>query len=817
MGNNGLMVKCTALFLLTVLLAPFASVIKVSAPSDAGSSDAPSLKANPHLVINEFGVQPTDIELVELYNPTASEINLSKWILGDGEANMTLPAINITAGGYVVIDVNDPDNQGPLYLANDKDDLYLYDNSTGTPVLVDKVAYSWLGGCPDPEYDFNAARAPDGTDTDNDAFDWTVDPTPTFGSANDAPAPNLGGEGVVLNEVLPGPAAGGQEYVELYNNGSSPVNITGWHISDGEDNYTIPLVEPIPAGGFYVVWADNWTIQAPYFNLENDADNVYLFTDTWVKLDQMGWDTEHGPGVSIARFTDGMGECWAYDDNTLAQCGWAEGTPLNGTPGSSNNGNCTHIGIVSFYASPSFLTMRLSNDSVVHATIANMRNAITQSVNLTLGLPSGVTSTQALKVDLGDLQPYNETTVTWNITVNQIGTYQLNLTVEAANTGTPRPAYESIVAVPGVDTVFDFSHNQYVGPSYYDVFIDLLQEMGAVYYNYGTITKELLEGVKLLVIPDPGADFIANETEVIKDWIENKSGSLLIMGIHHSYMDPEQQNNITLDYGIEFVDSQILDNNDNTGNNYWPLIYNWADNAIANFVTYNVTVVSAGRGSALNLTGAAVPIGMGDTEPVPNGTYAEDPSYVPIFNGSDVIPYAAVDVPGGGRIFAASSYQAFTDAYYMEEEDYDNKEFAWNIIVWLMMGNATFTLLDAWNVTLTADLTLYKGANIEVMFYDYSGTYQARKTIWTGTPGHVTIPATNISHPSGLPIEIVTLVITNSTGGILMKVTGFVVHRSDLMGRLGELDYLWTVPGADRTAIMKEYVVIDGQWPYAPP
>ncbi len=768
-----------------------------------------------YVLINEFIVQPTDSESVELYNPTGSEIDLSKWILGDGEANMTLSGtMDPSVGNYTVIDTNPP-----LMLADYGDDIYLYDNSTGIPFLVDTVAYGRNGGCPDPPESWSACRAPNGKDTDDDAMNWNVNAStgPTMGSANNAPPAALCEGPIVINEVLANPS-GVPEFIELYNNATSgSVDIGGWWLSDGEGVYVIPSGS-IAAGAFWFANTTDWV--GTGLSLENERDNVYLFNSTGHRMDQMGWTSNHGDGTSLARFNDGMGECYAYDDDTLVLCGWGEGVTENGTPGDVNN--CTHIGITSFYVTPSFLYMRISNDTEVHATIKNQRTQVTHDVNVTLELPNNVdlnppSPTQSLKVPLGDLDPYEQTSVTWTINVSQPGSYRLNVTVEASDTGSPRKRWDYLTAVVSVDIVFDFSHDQYYDRYDYDIFIDLLEELGLVYYNSHTITEEMLESVKLLVIPDLGVNFTANEAGVIKDWIENKSGSLLIMGMHHNVIEPEKQNNVTLDFGIEFTDTQIMDNNDNTGNNYWPIIYNWADNAITNFLTYNVTKVTAGRGCALSLTGAAVPIGTGDTEPVPDGTYAEDPDGVPVFNGSDVIAYAAVDVPGGGRIFAAGSSQVFTDTYYMEEEAYDNKEFAWNIIVWLMMGNATFNLLDAWNVTLTADLALYEGANIEVMFYDYAGAYQARKTLWTGTPGHVTIPPTNISHPLGLPIEMITLVITNSTGGILLKVTGFVVHRSDLIGRLGELDYLWTVPGSDRSAIMKEYVAIDGQWPYAPP
>lgn len=299
-----------------------------------------------HLLINEFGVQPTDNEQMELYNPTGSAIDLTNWVLSDGEADLTLSG-TIDAGGYKVVDVNPP-----LELANYADDLYLEDPDDN---VVDSVAYSYRGGCPDPEYDWTAARAPNGVDTDDDSADWTVDTTPTFGSANDAPAPNLGGVDVVINEVLPNNASGEEEFVELYNKGASAVDIGGWFITDGDDGYTVPSGTTIPAGGFWVLRGSTWVAQAIFFDdLYNSGDNVYLFTDDWVKVDQIGWSTNHGVGRSLGRIYDGKGWFYAYDDPTLLESGWNEGKYTdNGTPGTTNEGNISPDDILPSIGKPS--------------------------------------------------------------------------------------------------------------------------------------------------------------------------------------------------------------------------------------------------------------------------------------------------------------------------------------------------------------------------------------------------------------------------------------------------------------------------------
>ncbi len=150
--------------------------------------------------------------------------------------------------------------------------------------------------------------------------------------------------------------------------------------------------------------------------------------------------------------------------------------------------------------------------------------------------------------------------------------------------------------------------------------------------------------------------------------------------------------------------------------------------------------------------------------------------------------------------------------------DYAGNEGASEKVYFTLSTIHEFTLATLYMVHLNLNETFLEGSNLTVIFCSYSSNNQeANTTIWNHTTTYHVNLTINITHPLNKPVENATLVLTDDLGNILQTVTNFVVHRPHLMGRLGELDYLWTVPGANRTAIMKEYVAIDGQWPYAPP
>lgn len=73
-----------------------------------------------------------------------------------------------------------------------------------------------------------------------------------------APAAIGDSSDLFINEVMFAPAAGGYEWVELKNGGSSPVSIRGYGVTDEDDNwYRVPAsLPPVPAGAFVVVVFD---------------------------------------------------------------------------------------------------------------------------------------------------------------------------------------------------------------------------------------------------------------------------------------------------------------------------------------------------------------------------------------------------------------------------------------------------------------------------------------------------------------------------------------------------------------------------------
>src|SRR6185295_17542570 len=77
----------------------------------------------------------------------------------------------------------------------------------------------------------------------------TATPTPSATSGSSSFT------GILLNEFLPHPAAGGQEFIELINLSAQAVDLGGWQLDDiagGTAPYTLPGDTVIAAGGLLV-------------------------------------------------------------------------------------------------------------------------------------------------------------------------------------------------------------------------------------------------------------------------------------------------------------------------------------------------------------------------------------------------------------------------------------------------------------------------------------------------------------------------------------------------------------------------------------
>jgi len=163
--------------------------------SVVNNTETITVEAPPHVVINEFIAQRwtgPGTDLIELYNPTDADVNLTGWTLvaHDPETTTAIAPLDgetITADGYLVYECI---AEGPFTISPSGDILILKNGS----VEVDRVAWgdyddgNIADNAPAPGLENSTGRFPNGKDTDVDIDDFRVFTTPTIGESNGRPS-----------------------------------------------------------------------------------------------------------------------------------------------------------------------------------------------------------------------------------------------------------------------------------------------------------------------------------------------------------------------------------------------------------------------------------------------------------------------------------------------------------------------------------------------------------------------------------------------------------------------------------------------------
>lgn len=309
----------------------------------------------PHaVIINEIAWSGTAAnaadEWLELYNPSDADIDLIGWALSDGGAvNIALASV-ISARGFYLIERTDDNTVSDLAadhlftgaLNNSGAALTLSDPGGTVIDTANAGGGSWYAGTSSPRCSMERSAA----DAADDANGWhtndntrrngldangapicgtprqpnsdglpasptaTVTHTPTISATPSVPAPPAP-DGVFVNEFLPdaaqdwnGDGSGDEkdEWIELYNNNSFAVELSGWQLDDaangGSAPFTFPVGTVIGEHGFVVLYGRDTGLA-----LNNSSDDVRLLKPTGDVADTISYSGS-APDASWARMPD---------------------------------------------------------------------------------------------------------------------------------------------------------------------------------------------------------------------------------------------------------------------------------------------------------------------------------------------------------------------------------------------------------------------------------------------------------------------------------------------------------------------------------
>jgi len=275
----------------------------VSADEDTTNSPEKCTASSEDIKLNEIFPYPeSGNEFVEITNTGESCVDISGWKIMDEAGHKKEFTENSTMGPgeYFFL-------EGNLYLNNDSDTAYLLsrDGDTKNDALDSR---HFEKAQKDFSYSFNGKE-----------WQWTSAPTPNeeniitdTNSKEDAGDSNSGkeffpNEKIYLNEILPNPKGEEEkeEFIEILNGESGPVDLFGWTIRDGSKTGKYVFKEHTEIGP-----KEYLAIYRPQFKiaLNNSEDSVSLYNPKGEFASSVSFDKS----IENASYSfDGKGWRWS--------------------------------------------------------------------------------------------------------------------------------------------------------------------------------------------------------------------------------------------------------------------------------------------------------------------------------------------------------------------------------------------------------------------------------------------------------------------------------------------------------------------------
>lgn len=291
------------------------SLVRKSATTDGNSADnwksslryggtpgAAPEEQNTNVVINEVlaHTDPPLTDSIELFNSTATLIDVSHWYLSDSKESYKKYRVpsgsRIGAGGFIAFDEADfnnagnPNNPTPFALSSSRgDDIYLVE-ADGDGNIIRFIDHIEFGATANAE---SVGRWPDG------AEHFYPMQNRSLGASNASNGNSVRVGSIVISEIHYNPAGTDTnlEYIEIYNAGAIDQPLDNWRLR-GEVDYNFPLGTSLAAGEAIVIVdfdPANSTLDNNFRTQWSTASNSFLY-GPWTDGGQSGAKLSNGGG-----------------------------------------------------------------------------------------------------------------------------------------------------------------------------------------------------------------------------------------------------------------------------------------------------------------------------------------------------------------------------------------------------------------------------------------------------------------------------------------------------------------------------------------
>lgn len=250
-------------------------------------------------------------DYIEIHNSSDADVSLNGWYLTDNIhklARWQFPDVNLPAGGYLAVHCSGEDRlENPRHLHTNfkiasQGDVIVLTNPDGASVSMVQP--------PPLETDQAYTHAPDG---------WTTSKAPTPGMANTPEASasiaddarTLSASDVYISELL-ATSPKSEDWIEIHNEGSQMVDLSGWGLSDNAGSprkWQFPAGTTINPGEYMGIFCDGLDDKSGGYlhtNFSLSADGGYSVTLSDPQgniLDRMFVDVQYAD-ISCGRSAD---------------------------------------------------------------------------------------------------------------------------------------------------------------------------------------------------------------------------------------------------------------------------------------------------------------------------------------------------------------------------------------------------------------------------------------------------------------------------------------------------------------------------------
>lgn len=254
-----------------------------------------------HLIISEILIKADSAyeEFVEIFNPTDIDINLETLPLKlhtinstgstdtSKELNFILPIIKahgfflISSAAYqekykdiVKIDATYSATSSASLVPNGA--IYISSSSNKNSSVIDLVCWGTSTQCLFPILSPTEKHSLEIMSDGSWQESYIIGGTPGYENFSGEDKPTVYSDKIRINELLPNPSDGEEEFVELYNFDSTEINLAGWRLEDKGGNTCSFTAATIEANEYLAI-KDSTFPSGCNIALNNDGDEVSLY------------------------------------------------------------------------------------------------------------------------------------------------------------------------------------------------------------------------------------------------------------------------------------------------------------------------------------------------------------------------------------------------------------------------------------------------------------------------------------------------------------------------------------------------------------